>query len=46
MTNADKAELRRLCRANDPRSDERLADICDCTLATVRKYRRVLGAAK
>lgn len=43
MTKADKAELRRLCRAGDPRSDERLAEICDCTVATVKKYRRVLG---
>lgn len=43
MTKADKAELRRLCRAGDKRSDERLAEICDCTVATVRRYRRILG---
>lgn len=46
MTKADKAVLRRLCRENDPRTDERLAEICGCTVATVRKYRRILGESK
>lgn len=43
MTKADKAELRALCRVGDKRSDERLAALCDCTVATVKKYRRVCG---
>lgn len=43
MTKADKAELRRLARAGDPRSDSRLAEMCDCTVGTVRRYRRILG---
>lgn len=43
MTNAEKQELRRLTKAGDPRPDERLAEMCGCTVATVKKYRRILG---
>jgi len=40
MTNEDKADLRRLCRAQDPRPDARLAMLCGCSIATVKKYRK------
>ncbi len=43
MTNADKAELRRRCKADDSHSDEWIARSCDCTVATVKKYSRVFG---
>lgn len=40
MLKADKAELRRLCRAGDSRSAETLANLLDCSPATVKRYRR------
>lgn len=42
MTKRDKADLRWYVRNSPNRSDEDLAALCDCTVATVRKYRRVL----
>ena len=43
MTKFDKMQLRKWCRDNDPRTDERLATLCDCKLSTVKKYRRIFG---
>lgn len=40
MTNADKNELRRLCKAGDSRTDEEIARVCDCSPATVKRYRK------
>lgn len=40
MLKADKAELRRLCKAGDTRSAEQLAQLCGCSPATVKRYRR------
>lgn len=45
MTNEDKAELRRLCLAGDNRRDDILAAICDCSVATVKRYRRVFKSS-
>lgn len=41
MTNDDKRDLRRRVLAGDT-DDKRLASRCNCTPATVRKYRRAL----
>lgn len=40
MLNADKAELQRLCKAGDSRTDKELAAVCDCSPATVKRYRK------
>src|SRR3954471_15091735 len=45
MTNADKAELRRLCMAGDNRDEKEIARRCGCSVSTVRRYRRLIKPA-
>lgn len=42
MLKADKIDLARDMRAGTNKSNEHLARLYDCSLATVRKYRRLL----
>lgn len=41
MTNDDKAELRYQLKNHPERSNQYLADLCECSIGTVRKYRKV-----
>lgn len=43
MTKQDKAELRALMRAGDARSHKEIANDLDCSVGTVRKYRRAFA---
>lgn len=43
MTNKDKAFLRWLIRNQPHRSDEYMADECECSTQTVRRYRKALS---
>lgn len=45
MTNEQKRELRWLIRNEGDRSDERIAEIVDCSITTVKRYRRALSAS-
>jgi DNA-binding transcriptional regulator YiaG len=45
MTNDDKARLRRLIRTRPTMTDQEMARYCDCTVQTVRRYRKALGNA-
>lgn len=43
MTNAEKGYLRSIMRKRDPRSDKDIAEDVGCSIATVRKYRKVFA---
>lgn len=43
MTNTQKAELRGLVRAPNPLPVKTIAEIVDCSPATVRKYARIFA---
>jgi len=43
MTKANKQFLRYLVKNHPDKSDEYMADECECALTTVRKYRKRLN---
>ena len=43
MTNDDKRELKRILRVEPERSNEDIQRQIGCSLATVKKYRRIFG---
>lgn len=43
MTKANKSLLRWLVRHNPEMSDEAMADECECSVSTVKKYRKHLN---
>jgi hypothetical protein len=46
MTNDDKADLRAIMKHKPHRyTDKEAADVCDCSVATARKYRRAFAKA-
>lgn len=43
MTNAQKRELRQCMREGDRRSDQAIADDVECSVGTVKKYRKAFA---